>query len=46
MSTLGQLSRKSELAKAIRHAMKPEHWSALIYYCTGSLKKEWAIALA
>jgi transposase len=34
MSTLGQLSRKSELAKAIRYAVKPQHWSALIYYCT------------
>jgi transposase len=34
MSTLGQLSRKSELAKAIRYAVKPKHWSALIYYCT------------
>lgn len=34
LSTLGQLPRKSELAKAIRYAVKPEHWSALIYYCT------------
>ena len=34
MSTLGRLSRKSELAKAIRYAVKPKHWSALIYYCT------------
>lgn len=34
MSTLAQLPRKSELAKAIRYAVKPEHWSALVYYCT------------
>ena len=34
ISTLGQLSRKSELAKAIRYAVKPAHWPALTYYCT------------
>jgi transposase len=33
-SMLGQLSKKSELAKAIRYAVKPAHWSALVYYCT------------
>src|SRR6185312_15215875 len=33
MSKLAQLPRKSELAKAIRYAIKPEHWPALTYYC-------------
>lgn len=34
MSKLAQLPRKSELAKAIRYAVKPEHWPALTYYCS------------
>jgi hypothetical protein len=34
LAKLAQLPRKSELAKAIRYAIKPAHWSALIYYCT------------
>jgi transposase len=34
MSKLAQLPRKSELAKAIRYAVKPKHWPALTYYCT------------
>lgn len=33
MSVLVQLSKKSELAKAIRYAVKPAHWQALTYYC-------------
>lgn len=34
MSTLAQLPKKSELAKAIRYAVKPAHWPALMYYCS------------
>lgn len=34
LSKLAQLSRTSELAKAIRYAIKPAHWPALTYYCT------------
>jgi hypothetical protein len=34
MSQLTRLPRKSELAKAIRYVVKPEHWPALTYYCT------------
>jgi transposase len=34
LTKLAQLSRASELAKAIRYAIKPAHWSALLYYCT------------
>jgi transposase len=34
MSKLGQLPKKSELAKAIRYAIKPAHWPALMYYCS------------
>jgi transposase len=34
LAKLAQLPRKSELAKAIRYAIKPARWSALIYYCT------------
>jgi transposase len=33
MSMLVRLHQKSELAKAIRYAVKPEHWQALTYYC-------------
>jgi hypothetical protein len=33
MSVLGKLQKKSELAKAIRYAVKPAHWQALTYYC-------------
>jgi transposase len=33
LTKLAQLPRASELAKAIRYAIKPTHWSALIYYC-------------
>lgn len=34
MSKLAQLSKKSALAKAIRYAVKPAHWPALMYYCS------------
>jgi len=34
MSQLMKLPRKSELAKAIRCIVKPEHWPALTYYCS------------
>ncbi|MGH8322364.1 MAG: IS66 family transposase [Steroidobacteraceae bacterium] len=34
MSKLAQLPKKSELAKAIRYAVKPAHWPALMYYCS------------
>jgi transposase len=34
VSQLTRLPRKSELAKAIRYIVKPEHWPALTYYCT------------
>ena len=34
MSRLGQLPKKSALAKAIRYAVKPTHWPALMYYCS------------
>lgn len=34
LNTLAQLSQGSALAKAIRYAVKPAHWPALIYYCT------------
>lgn len=33
LEKLAQLPRASELAKAIRYAIKPARWSALIYYC-------------
>lgn len=33
-SKLAQLPKSSALAKAIRYAVKPAHWPALIYYCT------------
>lgn len=33
MNTLAQLPKKSALAKAIRYAVKPAHWPALVYYC-------------
>ena len=31
---LARLPRSSALARAIRYAIKPEHWPALTYYCT------------
>ena len=31
---LTRLPRKSELARAIRYTVKPEHWPALTYYCS------------
>lgn len=34
LGELAAMSRKSALAKAVRYALKPEHWSALTYYCT------------
>jgi transposase len=34
VSQLAKLPRKSELAKAIRYIVKPEHWPALTYYCS------------
>jgi transposase len=34
VSQLTKLPRKSELAKAIRYIVKPEHWPALRYYCS------------
>jgi transposase len=34
MSQLMKLPRSSELAKAIRYIVKPEHWPALSYYCS------------
>ena len=34
MAQLRKLPRKSELAKAIRYIVKPEHWPALTYYCS------------
>lgn len=33
VATLGELSKTSELAKAIRYAVKPAHWEALSRYC-------------
>jgi transposase len=34
MSKLAQLPKKSVLAKAIRYAVKPAHWPALMHYCS------------
>lgn len=34
VSQLAKLPRKSELAKSIRYIVKPEHWPALMYYCS------------